>query len=98
MISDKKLGCAFIVNPDKTLKGVITDGDIRRIILKHGNIEKLKVKDVMVLNPKRANADDLAAKALSIMEKYSITSLAVAENDRLIGVLHIHDLLKAGVA
>ena len=52
----------------------------------------------MVLNPKRANADDLAAKALSIMEKYSITSLAVAENDRLIGVLHIHDLLKAGVA
>lgn len=98
LISDKKLGCAFIVNPDKTLKGVITDGDIRRIILKHGNIEKLKVKDVMVLNPKRANADDLAAKALSIMEKYSITSLAVAENDRLIGVLHIHDLLKAGVA
>ena len=98
LISDKKLGCAFIVNPDKTLKGVITDVDIRRIILKHGNIEKLKVKDVMVLNPKRANADDLAAKALSIMEKYSITSLAVAENDRLIGVLHIHDLLKAGVA
>ena len=98
LISDKKLGCAFIVNPDKTLKGVITDGDIRRIILKHGKIEKLKVKDVMVLNPKRANADDLAAKALSIMEKYSITSLAVAENDRLIGVLHIHDLLKAGVA
>ncbi len=98
LISDKKLGCAFIINPDKTLKGVITDGDIRRIIIKHGNIEKLKVKDVMVLNPKRANADDLAAKALSIMEKYSITSLAVVENEKLIGVLHIHDLLKAGVA
>ncbi|MCX4274820.1 MAG: KpsF/GutQ family sugar-phosphate isomerase [Candidatus Gastranaerophilales bacterium] len=98
LISDKKLGCAYILNQDKTLKGVITDGDIRRILLKYGNINDLKVKDVMVLNPKHVNTDDLAAKALSIMEKYSITSLGVTENDKLIGIIHIHDLLKAGVA
>ena len=98
LISEKKLGCAYILNPDKTLKGVITDGDIRRILLKYGNINDLKVKDVMVLNPKHVNTDDLAAKALSIMEKFSITSLGVTENDKLIGIIHIHDLLKAGVA
>ncbi len=98
LISDKKLGCAYILNQDETLKGVITDGDIRRILLKYGNINDLKVKDVMVLNPKHVNTDDLAAKALSIMEKYSITSLGVTENGKLIGIIHIHDLLKAGVA
>ena len=98
LISEKKLGCAYILNPDKTLKGVITDGDIRRILLKYGNINDLKVKDVMVLNPKHVNTDDLAARALSIMEKYSITSLGVTENEKLIGIIHIHDLLKAGVA
>lgn len=98
IISDKKLGCAYILNPDKTLKGVITDGDIRRILLKHSDINNLKVKDVMVLNPKSVSTDDLAAKALSIMEKFSITSLGVVENNKLIGIIHIHDLLKAGVA
>lgn len=98
LISEKKLGCAFIVNPDNSLKGVITDGDIRRILLKYTGIENLKVKDVMVLNPKCVNSDDLAAKALSIMEKYSITSLGVVENNKLTGIIHIHDLLKAGVA
>ncbi len=98
LISEKKLGCAFIVNLDNSLKGVITDGDIRRILLKYTGIENLKVKDVMVLNPKCVNSDDLAAKALSIMEKYSITSLGVVENNKLTGIIHIHDLLKAGVA
>ncbi len=98
LISEKKLGCAFIVNNDNSLKGVITDGDIRRILLKYTNFENLKVQDVMVLNPKHVNADDLAAKALSIMEKYSITSLGVVENNKLAGIIHIHDLLKAGVA
>lgn len=98
LISDKNLGCAYVLNPDKSLKGVITDGDIRRILLKHANIETLKVKDVMVLNPKSVSVDDLAAKALSIMEKFSITSLGVVENNKLTGIIHIHDLLKAGVA
>lgn len=98
LISDKKLGCAFVKNADGSLKGVITDGDIRRILLKHNDVENLKVKDVMVLNPKTVQADDLAAKALSIMEKYSITSLGVVENGKLAGIIHVHDLLKAGVA
>ncbi len=98
LISEKKLGCAFIIDSNGSLKGVITDGDIRRILLKHKNIEVLKVKDVMVLNPKFVNTDDLAAKALSIMEKYSITSLGVVEDNKLAGIIHIHDLLKAGVA
>ena len=98
LISEKSLGCAYVLNSDNSLKGVITDGDIRRILLKHQNIDTLKVKDVMVLNPKSVSVDDLAAKALSIMEKFSITSLGVVQNDKLIGIIHIHDLLRAGVA
>ena len=98
LISEKKLGCAFVVNSDNSLKGVITDGDIRRVLLKHNHIEMLKVRDIMVLSPKSVSTDDLAAKALSIMEKYSITSLGVVENNKLVGIIHIHDLLKAGVA
>jgi arabinose-5-phosphate isomerase len=81
------------------LVGILTDGDIRRIIQKYDNIANLVVEDVMTKNPKTIEMDELAAKALQIMEKYSITSLAIVDaNARPIGIIHIHDLLKAGVA
>ena len=98
-ISEKRLGTALLIDKNSKLQGVLTDGDIRRAVIKHPDVSRLMVKDVMTKNPKTICADELCAKALAIMEKYSITSLAVVdENNVPIGLLHIHDLLRAGVA
>ncbi len=99
LISKKKLGCALVVNDNNELTGLITDGDIRRILLRYPDVSILSTKTVMTKNPKTISANDMAAKALALMEKHSITSLAVCdENNSPIGIIHIHDLLKAGVA
>lgn len=99
LISEKKLGVAIITDKNGIMAGVLTDGDIRRTLIKHHNVKDLKVKDVMTLNPKTVLPDDLAAKALHLMEKYSITALTITNEDKKpVGILHIHDLLKAGVA
>ncbi len=99
LISKKKLGCALIVNNENKLTGLITDGDIRRILLRYPDVSILKNNQVMTKNPKTISGGDMATKALAFMEKYSITSLAVCdENNCPIGLIHIHDLLKAGIA
>ena len=99
IISSHKLGMAMIINDQGELTGVLTDGDIRRTLMKHNNIQSLIIKDVMTQNPKRISKSDYGASALHLMEKYSITALAVVDTDnKPIGVIHIHDLLKAGVA
>lgn len=99
LISQKKLGLAVLTDKDGIMTGVLTDGDIRRALIKYPNVKDLKAKDVMTVNPKTILSDELAAKALNLMEKYSITALAITdENKKPVGVLHIHDLLKAGVA
>lgn len=99
LISKKKLGCALVVDKDNKLKGLLTDGDIRRILLRYPDISILRTKEVMTINPKTISPDDMASKALAYMEKYSITALAVCdENNVPSGLLHIHDLLRAGVA
>ena len=99
LISEKKLGMAMIVNKEGVLTGVLTDGDIRRTLIKYQNIGSLLAKDVMSINPKNISPKDYGASALNLMEKFSITALAVVdENKKPTGVIHIHDLLKAGVA
>lgn len=99
LISEKKLGVAIIVDDNGKMSGVLTDGDIRRTLMKHHNVLDLKVKEIMTINPKTILSTELAAKALHLMEKYSITALAITdENKKPVGVLHIHDLLRAGVA
>ena len=99
LISAKKLGCAIITDNDGKMAGILTDGDIRRTLLKHENTSSLIVKEVMTQNPKTILINDLAAKALHIMEKHSITSLTVCDElNSPVGLIHIHDLLKAGVA
>ncbi len=98
-ISKFKLGMAMIVDDSGKLAGVLTDGDIRRTLIKYPDTVSLLIKDVMTVNPKRISGDEYAASALHLMEKYSITALAVVDNsDKPIGVIHIHDILKAGVA
>lgn len=98
-ISDYKLGMAMIIDNSGILSGVLTDGDIRRTIIKHSDTSGLSVKDVMTVNPKRITEDAYAASALNLMEKYSITALAVVDDKNIpVGVIHVHDLLRAGVA
>ena len=98
LISDYRLGMAMITDKSGRLSGMLTDGDIRRTVIKHHNIDNLLAKDVMTVNPKTMQANDFAASALHLMEKYSITTLPVVNDDNEpIGVVHIHDILKAGV-
>lgn len=98
LISDYKLGMAMITDQSGRLSGILTDGDIRRTVLRHKDITNLLAKDVMTVNPKTVQTTDFAASALHLMEKYSITTLAVVNDDNQpIGVVHIHDILKAGV-
>ena len=99
IITEKRLGIGVVTDKSGKTIGVVSDGDIRRAIMKTHDAEALVVKDVMNNNPKYIEEKDLAAKALQIMEKYSITSLLVNdENGSPKGIIHIHDLLKAGVA
>ncbi len=99
LISEHKLGMAILTNQSGELTGILTDGDIRRIVIKYNSdLSKLIAKDVMTKNPKTVAKADFAAGALHLMEKYSITALAVVDDSNIpIGVVHIHDLLKAGV-
>ena len=99
LISEHKLGMAIITDDAGRLSGILTDGDIRRVVVKYSSdITHLKAKEVMTINPKTVAQQGFAASALHLMEKYSITALAVVDDDnKPIGVVHIHDLLKAGV-
>jgi arabinose-5-phosphate isomerase len=95
-MTGKGFGCAAVLDENNKLIGVVTDGDLRRHM--NEDIIKLSANDVMSLNPKTVNATTLATEALSIMNSASITSLLVAEEGRLVGIIHIHDLLRAGIS
>jgi arabinose-5-phosphate isomerase len=98
-ISSKRFGITAVVNDESRLQGVITDGDLRRGLEKWGaDFFSLKAADSMTHRPKTIQKNILAAKAVSIMEKYSITVLMVTDSENNIeGILHLHDLLKAGI-
>ena len=99
-ISSKRLGVAIVSDTSRKILGVLTDGDIRRGIEKWGKkFFDMKAGEVMTKNPKTISEEELAVKALSIMETHSITSLAVPDsNGKAIGVIHLHDILKQGIA
>lgn len=98
-ITSKRLGVTGVVDERGDLVGVVTDGDLRRGLQRKGDILRLKARDLMSRNPKVIAADALAAKAVAVMEQYSITSLFVLEDGgkKPQGVVHLHDLLKAGI-
>jgi arabinose-5-phosphate isomerase len=98
-MSSKMLGHTAVVEGGK-LAGVISDGDLRRAMEKYPDLLQLKAGDIMTRNPKSISPEALAAEALSRMEKHSITALLVVDSpgtNHLIGIIHLHDLLKAGV-
>ena len=99
-ITAKKLGVTGVVDEQNRLLGVFTDGDLRRGLEKSLDVLNLPIEDLMNRAPKRILSTNLAAKALQVMETYSITSLFVFEEEQSpipVGVVHMHDLLKAGV-
>ncbi len=97
-MTSKRFGATTIVNEKKELVGIFTDGDLRRLVEKTEEIFKLKAREVMIRNPKTISEEELAAKAINRMEFYNITCLIVADGKKEpIGILHLHDLLKAGV-
>jgi len=98
-ISSKRLGVTIVVNSKNKIAGIITDGDLRRGIEKWGKtVFDMKAGEVMTKNPKTISEDELAAKALSIMESKAITSLAVPDKaGKAKGIIHLHDILKQGI-
>ena len=97
-ITAKKLGMTTVTDGSGRLAGIITDGDLRRFVQQGGDFAKATAGELASRNPKTIGPDDLAAKAVERMERYSITTLVVTEGERKIsGVIHLHDLLKHGI-
>ena len=97
-ISQKRLGTTVVVGDKDQLLGIITDGDLRRLIENKKDISQVHAKDMMATHPKTILKGTLAAKAVRIMQDHSITSLVVVSEDQKIeGIIHLHDILKAGV-
>ena len=97
-ISSKRLGATAVVNENQQLIGIITDGDIRRMLMNNKDIEGIKAKDIMTPDPKTINPELLAVEALELMRLNSITQLIVVDTGReYLGVIHLHDLLREGL-
>ncbi|MCK5845952.1 MAG: KpsF/GutQ family sugar-phosphate isomerase [Bacteroidales bacterium] len=95
-ISSKRLGTTAVLDNGE-LKGIITDGDIRRMMQEHDNLDGLLAKDIMSKNPSNIEANELAVKALKIMKEKNITQLLVVKEKNYVGVIHLHDILKEGI-
>jgi arabinose-5-phosphate isomerase len=95
-ISEKRLGVTAVIENEKVI-GIITDGDIRRMLNDRDSFADLTAKDVMTKNPKMIQYNDMVVDAFNILEDFSITQLVVVENNIYKGVLHLHDILKEGI-
>jgi arabinose-5-phosphate isomerase len=96
-MTSKKLGMTTVVDETGRLAGVVTDGDLRRFLEKGVELGVAQAADLATFNPKSIGPDELATRAVHTMERFSITSLVVLEEQRLVGVIHLHDLLRSGV-
>ena len=95
-ISEKRLGVSAVVEQNK-IKGIITDGDLRRMLAKTENFTNLSAIDIMTKNPKSIDINAMAVDAMQLMEKHQITQLLVTDNEMYAGVIHLHDLMKEGI-
>jgi arabinose-5-phosphate isomerase len=95
-ISEKRLGVTAVIEKNKVI-GIITDGDIRRMLNNNDTFAHLTAKDIMTKNPKMIQLSAMVTDALNILEDFSITQLVVLENEEYKGVLHLHDILKEGI-
>ena len=95
-ISQNRLGATVVLDDDKLL-GIITDGDVRRMIERGVPMDKLKASDIMSVSPKIIEASALAVKAFNLMDKFQITSVVVTDNGQYAGLIHIHDVMREGI-
>jgi arabinose-5-phosphate isomerase len=96
-ISSKRKGATAVVDPEECLVGLITDGDLRRMLLKQPNLDTVRAADIMTPSPKTISKDEFAIRALNIMKEYNITQLVAMDGERIVGIVHIHDLMKEGI-
>ena len=95
-ISEKRLGVTAVLENNEVI-GIITDGDIRRMLNKTETISGLTAKDIMTVNPKVIKSTDMVSDALNILEDFSITQLVVVDGSEYKGIIHLHDILKEGI-
>lgn len=95
-ITEKMLGVTAVVDNEKIV-GIITDGDLRRMLSKSDDIVGLKAKDIMSKSPRRIQEDAMAVDAKEVMEEFGISQLLVEDNGKYVGVVHLHDLIKEGI-
>jgi arabinose-5-phosphate isomerase len=96
-ISQNRLGATVVLDEQESLMGIITDGDVRRMVEKGIPFESLKAADIMSRNPKTIELRELAVNAFNIMEKNKITSVVVLDEGKYVGLIHIHDILREGI-
>lgn len=96
-ITKKRLGATVVLNNEMNIAGIITDGDLRRMLEKNILLETVTAKDIMSLNPKIISQNELAVNALEVMRKNNISQLLVVDNKGYAGIIHLHDLVREGI-
>lgn len=96
-ITKSRLGAAAVINDKNEILGIVTDGDLRRMLEKNDSVNVLQAKDIMSSSPKSINSNALAAEALETMRNNNISQLIVLENDHYAGIVHLHDLVREGI-
>jgi arabinose-5-phosphate isomerase len=92
-----RLGASAVLMEENHIAGIITDGDLRRMLEKNDNVNVLQAKDIMTTSPKSIPSDALAAEALDLMRRFNINQLLVTENDTYAGIIHLQDLIREGI-
>ena len=96
-MTSKRLGITAVINDKKELLGIITDGDLRRMLEKNASIDEVTAGDIMSTHPKTISPDQLAVDALDLLRKNEITQLAVVDQGKYAGIIHLHDLVREGL-
>jgi arabinose-5-phosphate isomerase len=96
-ITEKRLGVTAVIDEQRTLKGIITDGDLRRMLEKTTDISAICAQDILTINPITVSPDALAVEALEILRSNDISQLVVANNGTYAGIIHLHDLIREGI-
>jgi len=96
-MTSKRLGATAVITENGMVAGIITDGDLRRMLQKNDSVENLTAKDIMSVNPKTIDKSEMAIHAYNKMESHKITQLIVTEKDIYVGMIHLHDILKEGL-
>ena len=96
-ISSKRLGATAVIDGNDQLVGIITDGDLRRMLEKNPDLTRVQASDIMTSNPKKISTAEYAIDALSKMKEFNITQLVAMQESQIMGFVHIHDLMKEGI-